>query len=377
MSLALNEDQLLLKDSARGFFADKAPVNNLRANRDARRPYDDALWAQIVAMGFPGALIPEAHGGSAMGYRAMGVVLEAAGRTLTASPLLHTGLVGAAAFMIGGEPAERDVYLAKIAAGEITVALGVDEAAHHNPAKTALAATRTATGWSLSGMKRFVADGGQADLLLVAARTSAKPGDEHGLTLFFLDAAAPGVTRRPLATVDNRGYADIHFDATPVGARSVLGIVDEGMAPLERILDIARIGVAAEMVGAIDAAFEMTTEYLKTRTQFGQLIGSFQALQHRAAKMLVEIELTRSCVAAALEALDNGANDIREWASLAKARAADTLHLVSNETVQMHGGIGMTDQHDCGLYLKRARVQEALYGSASFHRDRYARLIGL
>ncbi len=377
MSLALTEDQQLLKDSARGFFADKAGVANLRANREARRPYDEALWSEIVAMGFPGALIPEAHGGSEMGFRAMGVVLEAAGRTLAASPLLQTGLVGASAFLIAGEPAERDAYLARIAAGDITVALAVDEAAHHDPVKIALAARRTGSGWSLSGTKRFVADGGTADLLIVAARTAGQPGDAHGLTLFYVDAHAPGVTRRPLAAVDSRGYADIHFDAVAVDGSQILGIVDEGMAPLERLLDVSRIGVAAEMLGAIDSAFEMTMDYLKTRTQFGQLIGSFQALQHRAAKMLVEIELTRSCIVAALDALDNGANDIREWASLAKARAADTLHLVSNETVQMHGGIGMTDQHDAGLYLKRARVQEALYGSAGFHRDRYARLMGL
>ncbi len=173
-----------------------------------------------------------------------------------------------------------------------------------------------------------------------------------------------------LITVDSRGAADLRFENVEADA------LNGGADVLDQILDRARIGLAAEMLGQASEAFEITSEYLKTRKQFGQVIGGFQALQHRAAKMFTELELTRSCVMAALDALDRDAKDIPALASLAKARAAETLHLVSNELVQMHGGIGMTDAHDAGLYLKRARVAEGLYGGASYHRDRYARLNG-
>jgi alkylation response protein AidB-like acyl-CoA dehydrogenase len=221
-----------------------------------------------------------------------------------------------------------------------------------------------------------VVDGAEADLLIVAARTSGDAGDATGITLFLVPGDAKGVTRTALKTLDAHAAANVSCAGVELGADAVLGAVDGGYGLLEQILDRARIGAAAEMLGAADAAFEMTSEYLKVRKQFGQLIGSFQSLQHRAAIMFTELELTRSCVAAALDALDRNANNISELASLAKARAGETLHLVSNETVQMHGGIGMTDAHDSGLYMKRARVLEGLYGGESFHRDRYARLAG-
>jgi alkylation response protein AidB-like acyl-CoA dehydrogenase len=210
----------------------------------------------------------------------------------------------------------------------------------------------------------------------VAARTSGDAGDATGITLFLVPGDAKGVTRTALKTLDAHAAANVSFAGAEVSADAVLGAVDGGYGLLEQILDRARIGAAAEMLGAADAAFEMTSEYLKVRKQFGQLIGSFQSLQHRAAIMFTELELTRSCVAAALDALDRNARNTSELASLAKARAGETLHLVSNETVQMHGGIGMTDAHDSGLFLKRARVLEGLYGGESFHRDRYARLGG-
>jgi alkylation response protein AidB-like acyl-CoA dehydrogenase len=221
-----------------------------------------------------------------------------------------------------------------------------------------------------------VVDGAEASLLITAARTSGDAGDATGVTLFLVRGDAKGVARTALKTLDAHPAANITFNQVEVGADAVLGQVDAGYGALEAILDRARIGLAAEMLGAADAAFEMTSDYLKTRKQFGQLIGSFQSLQHRAAIMFTELELTRSCVAAALEALDRNANNVSELASLAKARAGETLHLVSSETVQMHGGIGMTDAHDSGLFMKRARVLEALYGSEAFHRDRYARLAG-
>lgn len=253
--------------------------------------------------------------------------------------------------------------------------MAIDEGSHHAPARTALTATKSGAGYVLNGTKTFVLDGEAADLLIVVARTNGKAGETEGLTLFLVASDAPGVTRAHLALVDSRGAARIAFDGVEVGADAVLGEVNKGWAVLEPTLDRAYAGLAAEMLGSASAAFDITLDYLKTRTQFGQVIGTFQALQHRAAKWFTDLETTRSCVEAALEAIDAG-GDTRALASLAKAKASDLVHLASNEMVQMHGGIGMTDAHDAGLYMKRARVTETLFGGASFHRDRYARLMG-
>jgi alkylation response protein AidB-like acyl-CoA dehydrogenase len=389
MTRPLTEDQKLLQDSARDFFAERAPVKALRADRDAGRPFDPALWDEIAALGFAGAAVPEAHGGSGVGWRALGLVLEAAGRTLAASPLLQTGLVGAAAVQALGTEAQRASLLPQIAAGSITTALALDEGAHHAPSRIGMRARREGDGWRLDGLKRFVPDGATASHLLVAALAAPAAGGEEGLTLFVVEASAQGLTRKPLAMADSRGMADVTFEGVRVAADAALGGADgvgHAAAALERVLDAARIGLAAEMLGAADALLAMTLDHLKTRKQFGQPIGAFQALQHRAARMFVDLELTRSCVTAALDALDDAEGgdkaaaaatpQIPALASLAKARAGDTLHLVSNEAVQLHGGIGMTDAYDAGLYLKRARVLETLYGSAGWHRDRSARLEG-
>ena len=379
MTRPLTEDQRLLQDSAREFFAERAPVKALRAERDAGRPHDPELWREIAELGFAGAAIPEELGGSGMGWRALGIVLEAAGRTLVASPLTQTGLVGVAAVRTLGNDAQRARLLPALAAGTVTTALAFDEGAHHAPTRIAMRAVRDGDGWRLDGHKRFVPDGATASHILVAALAAPAPGAAETLSLFIVEATAPGLVRKPLAMADSRGMADLGFTAVHVGDDARLAAdagFDDPAAALERVLDIARIGLAAEMLGAADALFSLTLAYLKDRRQFGQPIGAFQALQHRAARMFVDLELTRSCVAAALDALDDGAADIPALASLAKARAGDTLHLVSNEAVQLHGGIGMTDAFDAGLYLKRARVLETLYGSAGWHRDRSARLEG-
>lgn len=378
MAFVLTEEQQMLRDSAKSFAEEKLPVAQLRALRagGAADGFDRAAWEEMASLGFVGVLVPETFGGSDFGYVGLGQVLEAQGRTIAATPLLSTAMIGAAALVMYGSDRQKADYLPKLAAGDLITALAVDEGAHHTPGNIAFVAKKTAGGYELSGEKRYVVDGGAASLLIVAARTSGQPGDVVGVTLFFVPADTAGVTRAGLKTLDAHAAANIAFANVRVGADAVLGPVDGGHAILEALLDRARIGLAAEMLGASDAAFEMTSDYLKVRKQFGQLIGSFQAIQHRAAIMFTELELTRSCVAAALDALDSGANTVAELASLAKARAAETLHLISNETVQMHGGIGMTDAHDSGLYMKRARVLEALYGGESFHRDRYAKLHG-
>jgi len=376
MAFVLSEEQQMLRDSARSFADEKLPISQLRALRAKGEGFDKSAWKEMAELGFTGVLIPEEFGGSGFGYVGLGQVLEAQGRTLAASPLLSTALVGASALVIAGSQAQKEAYLPKIASGELLTALAVDEGAHHDPSHIKFAAKKSGGGYTLSGDKRYVVDGAEAGLLIVAARTSGGESDTNGVTLFLVPTDAKGVSRTALKTLDAHAAANISFADVEVGADAVLGGVDGGFATLDQILDRARIGLAAEALGAADAAFEMTSEYLKVRKQFGQLIGSFQSLQHRAAIMFTELELTRSCVGAALSALDANANNVAELASLAKARAAETLHLVSNETVQMHGGIGMTDAHDSGLYMKRARVLEALYGGESFHRDRYARLGG-
>ena len=376
MAFVLSEEQQMLRDSARSFADEKLPISQLRTLRAKGEGFDGTTWREMAELGFTGVLIPEEFGGSAFGYLGLGQVLEAQGRTIAASPLLSTALIGASALVIAGSQTQKEAYLPQIASGDLLTALAVDEGPHHDPSHIKLAAKKSASGYTLSGDKRYVVDGAEAGLLIVAARTSGGESDTNGITLFLVPADAKGVNRTALKTLDAHAAANISFANVEVGADAVLGAVDTGFATLDQILDRARIGLAAEALGAADAAFEMTSEYLKVRKQFGQLIGSFQSLQHRAAVMFTELELTRSCVGAALSALDANANNIAELASLAKARAAETLHLVSNETVQMHGGIGMTDVHDSGLYMKRARVLEALYGGESFHRDRYAKLGG-
>ena len=374
----LTEEQTMLRDAAKGWTQDSAPVAALRKLRDSgsKQGFDPATWSEMGAMGWAGVIVPEDFDGSAFGYLGLGLILEETGRNLVASPLLSTALVAASALVLGGSDTQKATWLPKIAAGEAVATLAVDEGSHHAPLNIGGGGvTGVGGGFVLNGSKTFVLDGEAADLLIVAARTSGAAGDSDGITLFLVPGDAKGVTRTHLALVDSRGAAQIAFDNVQLDADAVLGEVGKGWAILEPVLDRAYAGLAAEMLGTATAAFEITLDYIKTRTQFGQVIGTFQALQHRAAKLFTDLETTRSCVEAALEAADAG-GDTRLLASLAKAKASEVLHLASNEMVQMHGGIGMTDAHDAGLYMKRARVAEALFGSASFHRDRYAKLSG-
>ncbi|MDG2530603.1 acyl-CoA dehydrogenase family protein [Caulobacter endophyticus] len=373
----LTEEQTMLRDAAKAWSQESAPVSALRKlrNEGSKATFDPAAWSEMGQMGWAGVVVPEAYEGSGFGYLGLGLILEETGKTLAASPLLSTALIAASALELGGSDAQKAAWLPRIATGEAVATLAVDEHAHHNPTRIGLTATKSGDGWALNGTKTFVLDGEAADLLIVAARTSGQSGDTDGITLLLVPGDAPGVVRTHLSLADSRGAAQIAFDGVEVGAEAVLGEAGKGWAILEPVLDRAYAGLAAEMLGTASAAFEITLDYLKTRTQFGQVIGTFQALQHRAAKWFTDLETTRSCVEAALEALDAGA-DARALASLAKAKASEVLHLASNEMVQMHGGIGMTDEHDSGLYMKRARVAEALFGGATFHRDRYARLMG-
>jgi alkylation response protein AidB-like acyl-CoA dehydrogenase len=371
----LTEEQSMLRDAARTWTQEKSPVTAFRKMRDSGAPlgYDPAAFAEMAEMGWTGVIIPEAYGGSDFGYLSLGLVLEETGRTLTASPLLSSALAAASAIVLGGTDAQKEAWLPKIATGEAVGTLAVDEGPHHNPSRVAVKAAKSGGGYAISGAKVFVLEGMAANVFVVSARTSGGESDKDGISLFLVDAGGKGVSRKALKLADSRGAANVTFDGAP---GELLGEEGKGYELLEKVLDRARAGLSAEMLGAAVQAFETTLDYLKVRVQFGQVIGSFQALQHRAAKMFTDLELARSCVEAALTAIDNNSPDVPELVSLAKAKMGDTLHLVSNEMVQMHGGIGMTDAHDAGLYLKRARAAEATYGSQAYHRDRYARLQG-
>jgi alkylation response protein AidB-like acyl-CoA dehydrogenase len=376
---ALTEEQTLIQAQAKSWASEESPVSKFREMRDSGNElgFDKATWASISELGWAGILVPEEHGGVDMGHLTFGVVLEELGRQLTASPLLASGLIGVDALRLAGSESQQTRWLPALAEGRSILTLAVDEGPRHAPTRTALAATANGTGFALSGTKVHVLEGMAADVFIVAARTSGQPGDEAGLTLFLVDGQAAGLERTRLSLADSRGYANLHFNDVQVGQDDVLGAIDGGLPLLDRILDRARAGLAAEMLGVAAQAFDMTLDYLKNRVQFGQVIGSFQALGHRAADLFTEMELARSCMEAALQAIDAEADDIAELCSLSKAKVGDFLHHMSNELIQIHGGIGMTDEFDAGLYLKRARALEFTYGNQSFHRDRYATLVGL
>ncbi|MBL0089916.1 MAG: acyl-CoA dehydrogenase family protein [Ideonella sp.] len=378
MSLLLDDEQRMLQDSARDFLAARSPVSALRALRDARdeRGYDQAVWRAMAELGWPAAALPEAYGGLAAGYKGLGAIFEQTGRTLAATPLLSSVVLGAGLIDEAGDEAQRQAWLPRIASGDALLALALDETPRHDPTRVALRASREAGHWRLSGHKQFVLDGHVAERLLVVARSAGALGHRAGLSLFLVDPQWPGVRIERQRMVDGRNAATVHFDAVTLGDEAVVGRPGDAFAPLDRVLDRARACLAAELLGVITEAFERTLGYLKERVQFDVPIGSFQALQHRAARLFVEIELLRSSVAAALEAIDAGRADAAALASLAKARASDLGERALNEAVQMHGGIGVTDEFDLGLFLKRARVLQQTFGDGVFHRDRYAHLLG-
>ena len=379
MALVLSEDQQLLRDSARHFCQDNAPISVVRRLRDEKSElgYDEAIWQQMIELGWPGMAIAEKYGGFEFGYTGLGLVLEETGRTLASSPLISSVLLGASLLSEAGNEEQKSKLLPQIVAGDLRLAVGVDEGPHHAPSRVACSAVKEGTEYILTGTKSFILDGQTADKLLVSARTSGEPYSERGISLFMLDANAQGLQIQRATMVDSRNAANLVMDQVRVSQDSLLGVEGAGFTALDAALDIARIGVASEMLGSVQEVFQRIVEYLKQREQFGVQIGAFQALQHRAAQMYSEIELCRSAVLGALRCLDDPsatAKDRAIMASLAKAKLSEVSETVSNEGIQMHGGIGMTDEFDIGFFLKRARVAQQFLGDASFHRDRYATL---
>ncbi|MDA8683231.1 acyl-CoA dehydrogenase family protein [Gammaproteobacteria bacterium] len=378
MKLILNEEQQFLKDTAKNFAEERTPINHFRSLRDNKDNllWDKDTWKEMVNLGWSGILIPAEYGGSNFGLAGISVILQECGKTLTPSPLFATGVLGAYAISQYGTEEQKKKYLPQIVNGEITTAIAIDESSHHNPLNINMPAVLKDNSYILNGKKVFVVDGASADLLIVVARTSGKTGDSTGLTLFLVENNQPSINVVKLDMADSRNYANITFSDITVQKENILGDVEAGGEAIENILDIGRIAISAEMLGNTEAAFESTISYLKERKQFGVLIGTFQALQHRAAEMFCEIELTKSSIMAAMQGADNNSNELQRLASLAKTMAGETLHLVSNEAIQMHGGIGVTDEYDLGFYLKRSRVVEQIFGCSKFHTERYANISG-
>lgn len=365
-SLLETEDETMLRDAARGFLADAAPVANLRANRDQGRPFDTGLWREMVQMGWAGVLVPEAQGGADMGHRAAGILAEEMGRTLAASPFISSAVMAATTLRAAASQ-QAEQALTAITEGRLIYAVALDEGRKHAPLNTALVAQKAGNGFRLTGTKAFVADGGSAQRVLVLARTAGSAGEAAGLTLFDIPADRAGLHKMARATVDSRDHAQMVFDGVEATGDEVLGTLDDGWALLARGVQAGQAAVAAELLGVAGGAYGMTVGYLKERKQFDRTIGSFQALQHRAAHLWAEIEVTASAIANAGRVLDATPTQAGLAVSLAKARAAQTVDLAVREGVQMHGGIGMTDAYDIGFYMKRARVGSEWLGDYGYH----------
>jgi alkylation response protein AidB-like acyl-CoA dehydrogenase len=377
MPLFLTEEQSMLRDTARQFVSETAPVSHMRSLRDADDPtgFSRDLWKQFAEMGFTSILIPEDEGGLGLGHVEAGVVLEEIGRNLTPSPFLPTS-VGAVEALKTGGAALRQAWFPRIASGDAVVALAIDEGAKHRPAHVALTAERSGNGFKLTGAKTFVAHGHVADLLIVAARTAGSPGEQDGLTLFAIEKGAANLSASPERLADASLAARVEFNGVEIDADAVIGEVDQGWAGLSRLLSAGRAGASAEMLGVGVGAMDMTVGYLKDRKQFGVPIGSFQALQHRAAHLYSEMEVSRAAVLKAQQLLDAQDPNAERASLVAKAMTGLAATLAVQEGVQMHGGIGMTDEYDIGFYMKRGRVLAELFGDTNWAADQLARMSG-
>ena len=378
MPLYHTEDQTMLADTVTGFVANagaiKTQLRRLRDSGDAAG-YDPKLWKQFGEMGLTGVLLSEADGGLGLGHVEAGIVLREIGRNLTPSPFLATAVIGAIA--LGAATDEvKGRYLPGIIAGETVLALAVDEGAKHRPERIALRAERAGNGFRLTGAKDFVIHGATADALIVATRTSGSDRDADGITLFAVPRDAAGIGHKAVRLVDSAMASHVTFDGVQVDGGTVIGDVDGGRALLEKVLNAGRVGAAAELNGVGGGAFALTTGYLKTRKQFGRLIGEFQALQHRAAHLYAELEIADAAVIKAQQLLDGGSARADVMVSVAKAKATLATNLAVREGVQMHGGVGMTDEYDIGLFMKRERALTEFLGDASYHADRVATLSG-
>ncbi|PHR62483.1 MAG: acyl-CoA dehydrogenase [Robiginitomaculum sp.] len=377
MALVYTEEQEMVRDSAKGFLAEKASVSVFRKMRDAADSlgWSRALWVEMAEMGWAGILVEEQYGGLDFGMTGAALILEEMGKNLTASPFLSSAVM-ASQVLRGASEAQKQAWLPKMVSGEAIIALALDEGIKHDPAGSQLQAEKLGNGYRLKGSKTYIIDGFEADGYLVLARTDGEAGDKEGLSLFLVDARAKGISTSSTKLLDSRNYAGAKFDNVEVSGGDLIGEAGKGLDALEPALNAGRIGLAAEMLGASAQCFESSMEYLKDRSQFGQKIGSFQGLQHRSAHLYCELELVRSAVIKAGQDFEASAEHSGMIASLAKAKSGEVAILAANEGVQMLGGIGMTDEHDMGLYMKRIRAAQELLGDYAFHANRFAKWRG-
>ena len=377
MQLVLDEDQELLAKTAADFAAEKSPVSRMRSLRDARDEtgFSRALWKEMAELGWVGIPLAEDVGGAAMGLAELAVVMEALGRGLAPEPFLSCALLGARTLDRLGSEAQRQAWLPGVTEGDKILTLAQQEpGARYDVLQVQTRAEPSGKGWRIRGQKAQVLDGHVADALLVPARTAGSGNDRDGISLFLVERAASGLSIERQWRVDSRGAALVALEDVEVSADALVGAEGGAADAIEEAVDAATVGLCAEMLGGMAEAFEQTIAHLGQREQFGVVIGTFQALKHRAARLFIELELSRSCVMAAARAIDSGAADASKLVSLAKARCSDAYMLAANEAVQMFGGVGMTDEYDIGFYLKRARAAELSFGDAAWHRDRWARL---
>lgn len=376
MSLRYSDEQRLLADSARDFLAARSPVSVQRRLRDdaVTMGFEPQLWREAVELGWSAIPFPEEFGGLDFGCKGLGPIFESLGRNLSATPLLSSVVLGGSLMHLAGNSAQQTHWLQAVVGGEQRLALAVDERSRHAPKHIAFEAKPEGDGYRLHGEKFWVVDGLGADAYVLAARTDGQPGETQGISLFLVPADTPGLTVSALPLIDSRNSARLQLEHVLLGSEALLGNVGEGWPALETALDRGRACLAAELLGMAEQLFDTTLEYLKTRVQFDTQIGTFQVLQHRAAQLYVDLALSRSALMAALATLDDATVDLTERArlvSLAKWKAGDTAIKVANEAVQMHGGIGVTDELDVGLYLKRVRVAQSCLGDRDFHCERY------
>jgi len=376
MALVLNEEQQLLRDSAKTFLQECSPVESLRKLRDSGEEWSSALWADMADMGWTGIVIPEQYDGLEFGYVGAGMLFEECGRTLASSPLLSSALVCSSLLAGLGNEDQKQALLPAIASGELILTLALDESARFDPSATSMTAVADGQGFVLNGSKVHVLDGMIAHKLLVVARTEGVAGDRDGLSVFLLDRESDGLSISATRNVDNRLVANIEFDSVHVDPGALLGEAGKSWDQLEKALDIGAVCSSAELLGIAQESFERTVQYLKERKQFGVLVGSFQALQHRAAVLFGELDLSRSLVLKALQAIDEDSADRSLLASVTKVKCGKTAKLAVNEAVQMHGGIGMTDEFDIGFFMKRSAAARQEYGDDYYHSDRFAQLRG-
>ncbi|MDD9932947.1 MAG: acyl-CoA dehydrogenase family protein [Myxococcales bacterium] len=379
MALVLDEEQTMLAQTAGAFMRESSPISRFRALRDSseERGYSLDVYKQMAELGWTAIPFSEADGGMGMGLAGLVIVTEAMGRGLAPEPLIPSIAMAGQALSLAGSADQKSTWLAPAIEGEKVLALAYAERGQRYDLRDiALGATDKDGGYELSGEKTLVLGGQCADAFVVAARTAGKGGDADGITLLLVPADAAGVSTERQQRADCQNSAILKLEGVKLGADAVIGKAGEGHGVLCDVVDRATVALCGEMLGGMNEAFDRTLDYLKERKQFDTVIGTFQALKHRAARMYIELELARSVVMAAARAIDDGADNAKVLVSIAKAKLSDAYALITNEAVQMHGGIGMTDEHDIGFFMKRARGCEMTFGDAAYHRDRFASLSG-